>query len=609
MAYVLYTPLASPSLPLLDPLTSPASSLSPSHLPPYQTHYILAMQPSSPYAATDFTQHLPPQHHQYVGKEYAGIHSHLAYSASSSSLVPLLHAPLADYTAGPPPSSRVTECKDWLKGRCMRGIACRFLHSNLTAASSVSALTSPFTPASPYIPASPLPVATHSAAALSPFLSNPSPHSMVGALSPTPLHYGAAAAAYTGFPSAASAAGSFASFGSGGLSSFPSFPCYLPYPSSPNAAMGSYTPQTPSYPLSPSYSTASFPSVASLSTVGSGGGGGGGVSHPSPSSASSVQSSSPSSTSGSSIGSLPAVSEPCRDFQHGVCFRGASCRFVHEKQLCGDWLNQKCARGATCKFSHDKRGGPLCRDWLQGRCTRGEECRYHHSDEPQEQAASTAGAVAGECRDWIKGRCLRGAACKFAHSAASPLTLGVSAADIDGVHEQGRKRNREQPSASSPPAHTLPIVNVTLDPALQSAFNKPLQITMTQQADTGVVHITLTNGQQQPHDDSALLEQQQQQRTERQRSYSHSGARQPQPDGAVAGRDTADEEDSRRKAAGRLQQEQPSEQRPGGDKADSASGEVDEQIDQTDGAADGDVYLADERPAKRQRRRTADDEP
>ena len=652
--YVLYAPFASPSQPQSTSQSSASSTLPPPAygVPPYY----VAMQPTSPPSHADFGAHFPAAAYAaypygaqqlYARKELAA--PHIAYSAATSP-VPLLHglphsshtAPsMAEYTATPPPSSRVTECKDWLKGRCMRAAACRFHHSNPNTAAPASAPASPYQPNSP-LPLLQLPLHSQQHAGLAPFfhaqsafVSAPSPlcHSpLPHALSPTPLHY---AAPFHTYPPAAAPPASFAPYGSVGLGGYPSYPSYAPLPGSPSAALASYASGTPHsvYPLSPSFSTASYPSLGSSSSSSAASV----SSHPSPSS---VHSSSPSSASTSSSGSVPpaVAGDVCRDFQHGVCFRGAACRFLHEKQLCGDWLNHKCARAEACKFSHDKTAGPQCRDWLQGRCARGDECRYHHAHDAAEQQheqqheqqaggtaeaagtsaaptmAATPAAAVGECRDWLKGRCLRGAACKFTHSAnplPTPGSPAASAVAVDGgvaAAEGARKRGRQpQPpatavasAATSPPPASLPVINVTVDPALQSALSRSLQITMTQHADTGAVHITLSNAQQQPSD------------AHEQSADSTAPKQQPEGDSEQAAsslsREASENGVGAVPSARQLSSARLEAQLESGSEADIRGGDADEQIDQTDGAADGDVYLADRRPQKRQRRATAGDD-
>ena len=482
MAYVLYTPLASTSLPLFDGPTPASASLPPPYLSPCQTHHIHSLQTSSAYAATDVAhyiqapQQLPrPHYQQYASNESAAIP--IAYSAPYLPL-PLVHDVPPEYNSSQPPrTSHVFGCNDWLKRRCKRGTRCRFHHSKTVVASSA------FAPASLHPSASPVPPSMNAAGVTCSFPPQPSfvpgctRPSMVDVCSSIPPPYGA----YTALPSADASAALNAAYGGGGLLPFPS---YLSYPHSLTNAP--YAPQTPSRPNSPFHSTATF-STTAHSTDGSAVD----TAYSPSSSVFSFSSASLSSAADSSAGSLSPVNSTCTDFQHGQYFRGESCRSTHDMRLCDDWLNHKCTRGASCRFSHDKRAGPLCCDWLQGRCIRGDECRYFHLNKPQ-RAANVAETANGECRDWTRGRCLRGAACKFAHSSIPPRAAPVvNGAAVNIVHTRARKH-----SGTSSQHHPLPMVNVTVDPALQSAFGSPLQVTVTQQADTRVLHITLTNRQE-----------------------------------------------------------------------------------------------------------------
>ncbi|EOD13632.1 hypothetical protein EMIHUDRAFT_205420 [Emiliania huxleyi CCMP1516] len=96
------------------------------------------------------------------------------------------------------------------------------------------------------------------------------------------------------------------------------------------------------------------------------------------------------------------TAQVCKDFQNGLCNRGASCKFSHEQGHAErDSAAGMCSRGASCRFRHEAEGGaaggaqqcgpgmqggappssdqPRCLDFLSGRCTRGDSCRFSHA--------------------------------------------------------------------------------------------------------------------------------------------------------------------------------------------------------------------------------------
>jgi len=159
-----------------------------------------------------------------------------------------------------------------------------------------------------------------------------------------------------------------------------------------------------------------------------------------------------------------STTETCGDWLRARCTRGSQCRYLHEKtrETCGDWIRGRCTRGTSCKYLHEKE---VCMDFQRGSCTRGDECRYKHEsrDELPRHAPPPArhirhpprhvgsmprgvpdmlptrgyisrsgfGAYGGGaprisapiprhgsrevCGDWLRGRCARERSCKFAH--------------------------------------------------------------------------------------------------------------------------------------------------------------------------------------------------
>lgn len=121
----------------------------------------------------------------------------------------------------------------------------------------------------------------------------------------------------------------------------------------------------------------------------------------------------------SMVSSSSQQPEVCKDFLHGSCTRGDSCRFAHEEldagapadsfsTVCRYFLAGTCSRGETCKFSHDLQEGPpaleKCRYFANGTCERGESCKFSHAD-----------PVPDPCKDFIHGSCTRGDTCIFSH--------------------------------------------------------------------------------------------------------------------------------------------------------------------------------------------------
>ena len=511
--------------------------------------------------------------------------THLPHHSSPYSALPTSPYP-SDYTPSPPHSASVAECKDWLKGRCQRGSTCRFHHSShLSGASAAASPLPTFLPSSATFVPSPQPHAHH----LLTSFSFPSPlssfphHSSSQSQPSSPYH--PSAAGYAAYPT--SPVG-FSPYMPG--VTFPSGPFPPHHPPTPTY---SSTSNNPPFPTHPSYHSP----TSSSSTISS----------PSP-----IPPSYSSSTSFSPLHRTPAPSDLCRDFQHSVCFRGAACRFLHERQICGDWIHGKCARGEGCKFSHDKKAGPVCRDYVQGRCTRGEECRYWHGDQ------SHAGGLGGECRDWQKGRCARGSSCKFSHHAQTfhPLQAGAGG----GGEEVGKKRGRELPpsSTSAPPPQT---VDVTVEPGVSDSLTFKVEA----EPDTHNVHITFTNGpaqphtaQQQPHaEDNAEDGQEQQQQQQNGQKEKAKGEEQEQsssesdasPAGGAGkaggsaavkrGEDSVEEERQINHHGEHLQSHEAAPQKE--ERERKVRSADNDRIDQTDGAADGDEYLEDHRPTKKRR--------
>jgi len=160
-----------------------------------------------------------------------------------------------------------------------------------------------------------------------------------------------------------------------------------------------------------------------------------------------------------------STAEVCRDYSHGVCTRGSSCRFYHPpshqpsatssttptQQVCKDFLKGSCNR-SSCRFLHPPQAPrfmptysgmpnpfmgyfsfmtpptfgtptpPTCKDFMNGKCSRA-NCKYFHG--PYGMASTTSGmgsvmaprgSVGTElCRDFAKGSCTR-ANCRFAHT-------------------------------------------------------------------------------------------------------------------------------------------------------------------------------------------------
>jgi len=134
-------------------------------------------------------------------------------------------------------------------------------------------------------------------------------------------------------------------------------------------------------------------------------------------------------------------SEICRDFNRGVCTRGRSCPFKHQRlngtsegEICRDFQRGSCPRGADCPYYHpksnfmfsnddgnhhttDRRSSidyhhppllrtvpQICKDNLRGECTRGAGCPYSHRTD-----------FVAVCRDFVRGDCTRGSSCPYHH--------------------------------------------------------------------------------------------------------------------------------------------------------------------------------------------------
>ena len=569
MAFAVYYPLPPSSL---DPTS--AYSAFPLLSPPF-------MQPN-PFSAH---QQPPPQlDHQlpfdfssFIPTATGGFYpSHLPQLSSAFSALPTSPYP-SDYTPSPPHSARMAECKDWLKGRCQRGSTCRFHHSQLGGPSAAAAAStlSP-TPLPTFLPSPP-------------FVTSPQPHSHLLASISSSGSFPAFSSSHPSFPSSSQSQPS-SPYPTAGYAAFPTssaaYPSFMPtvsFPSSPYPPTPSFTSNSP-FTSNPPFTHPSYHSPTSSSST---------VSSPSP-------------IPPSSTNPLRSPSDLCRDFQHGVCFRGQSCRFLHEKQICGDWIHGKCTRGEGCKFSHDKKAGPVCRDHVQGRCTRGEECRYWHGDQ------LSAGGLGGECRDWQKGRCARGSGCKFAH---------LGQLQSVGGEEVGQKRGREQPPSASTSASQLQTVDVTVEPGVSDS---PITFKVQSDPDTHNVHITFTNGPAQPHqphaeDSTQGGEQQGGQKEKEEGGGGQNGEEQEkggnesdaspaesaQQKGSAGGQKRGeDSEEEERQINGHGQHLQSHEAAPKKEEEaeqPKARSMDDDRIDQTDGAADGDEYLEDHRPTKKRR--------
>lgn len=122
---------------------------------------------------------------------------------------------------------------------------------------------------------------------------------------------------------------------------------------------------------------------------------------------------------GYAVNPYAVATQICKDYTHGLCSRGALCKFSHDApvaqngalQKCSDFQRGVCTRGASCRYSHDDdtpdtAKPDVCRDFLSGVCTRGDNCRFRHGQSEE------------ECRDFKMGACLR-ENCKFLHSASS----------------------------------------------------------------------------------------------------------------------------------------------------------------------------------------------
>ena len=129
---------------------------------------------------------------------------------------------------------------------------------------------------------------------------------------------------------------------------------------------------------------------------------------------------------------MPEDRIPCRDFERGVCNRGADCKYYHPEgaapaesgklPICKDFQNKGCDR-YKCKFLHvtvdeeaiynstgklPTHGGKpenisslsnnkdICRDFLKGRCDRGNRCRFSHASELEADHHSLVGSAYGK---------------------------------------------------------------------------------------------------------------------------------------------------------------------------------------------------------------------
>jgi hypothetical protein len=83
------------------------------------------------------------------------------------------------------------------------------------------------------------------------------------------------------------------------------------------------------------------------------------------------------------ISSVKFVDNRCRDFLKGNCFRGSSCRFVHDDSPAGS------AAPSYPRSQRDKDGG-ACFDFQDGKCFRGSSCKFLHVLTSQSNSSSSS---------------------------------------------------------------------------------------------------------------------------------------------------------------------------------------------------------------------------
>ena len=94
----------------------------------------------------------------------------------------------------------------------------------------------------------------------------------------------------------------------------------------------------------------------------------------------------------------------CKDFNQGLCGRGAACKFLHDPQAQGG--------RKTAPIPRDPQ--ERCGDWKHGRCTRGSKCRFvHEGHQVSEKFAVPKRALL--CTGFRNGHCSRGAGCQYKH--------------------------------------------------------------------------------------------------------------------------------------------------------------------------------------------------
>jgi cleavage and polyadenylation specificity factor subunit 4 len=114
------------------------------------------------------------------------------------------------------------------------------------------------------------------------------------------------------------------------------------------------------------------------------------------------------------------ISDVCKYYLKGVCFRGHNCPFKHTRSeksvVCKHWLRGLCKKGEACEFLHEYNLKKMPECWFftkYGECANF-ECIYQHID---------PNAKGRECVWYGRGFCKHGPNCRNKHirNALCPL--------------------------------------------------------------------------------------------------------------------------------------------------------------------------------------------